>query len=227
MASIPPAPDSRRPAGYFLLRQRHGLNCLPHHVESFVTQGKRQTHSTPVKLEETYPRTYWPGDDDFAHMEFALKREGLHLQLLRALLPRLPVDQLTAYIQSKPTSAYARRIWFLYEAFSGQRLNLPDVAQEIGVTAVPRGSVDFEERIAGGRAGARRAMFVLRAGPDNTGQLRAKFRQLGVGRQLVVVRHNPGGGEVGQGAAHLQPPSFAGGFVERRDVVGRLANAVV
>ncbi len=129
MSSIPSPPDSRRPAGYLLLRQRHGLNCLPHHVESFVTQGTRQTHSTPVKLEETYPRTYWPGEDDFAHLEFALKREGLHLQLLRALLPLLPVDQLTAYIQSKPTSAYARRIWFLYEEFSGQRLNLPDVAQ--------------------------------------------------------------------------------------------------
>ncbi len=123
------APDSRRPAGYLLLRQRHGLNCLPHHVESFVTQGTRQTHSTPVKVEETYPRTYWPGEEDFAHLEFALKREGLHLQLLRALLPRLPADDLVAYIESKPTSAYARRIWFLYEEFSGQRLNLPDMTQ--------------------------------------------------------------------------------------------------
>jgi hypothetical protein len=76
-----------------------------------------------------YPRSYWPGDTDFAHLEFALKREGLHLQLLRALLPRLPVDQLTAYIRSKPTSAYARRIWFLYEGFSGRKLDLPDAAQ--------------------------------------------------------------------------------------------------
>ena len=123
------AHDSRRPAGYLLLRQRHALNCLPHHVESFVTHGTRQTHSTPAKVEETYPRTYWPGESDFAHLEFALKREGLHLQLLRALLPRLPSDELAAYVQSKPTSTYARRIWFLYEGFSGQRLNLPDVAQ--------------------------------------------------------------------------------------------------
>ncbi len=127
MSPTSTAHDSRRPAGYLLLRQRYGLNCLPHHVESFVTQGTRHTHSTPVKLEETYTRTYWPGEDDFAHLEFALKREGLHLQLLRALLPRLPADLLAAYIQSKPTSAYARRIWFLYEEFSGQRLNLPDV----------------------------------------------------------------------------------------------------
>ena len=120
---------SRRPAGYLLLRQRYALNCLPHHVESFVTNGTRHTLSTPTKTEETYTRTYWPGEDDFSHLEFALKHEGLHLQLLRALLPRLPADALATYIQSKPTSVYARRIWFLYEEFSGQRLNLPDVTQ--------------------------------------------------------------------------------------------------
>jgi len=123
------AQDTRRPAGYLLLRERHALNCLPHYVESVVTHGTRHTHSTPEKTEETYPRAYWPGESDFAHLEFALKREGVHLQLLRALLPRLAPEQVTAYVQSKPTSAYARRIWYLYERFSGQRLPLPDVTQ--------------------------------------------------------------------------------------------------
>lgn len=129
MVPAPPTQSARRPAGYLLLRQRHALNCLPHHVESFVTHGTRHTHSVPGRIEETYPRTYWPGDSDFAHLEFALKREGLHLQLLRALLPRLSAEASTAYVRSKPTSAYARRIWFLYESFSGIRLDLPDVTQ--------------------------------------------------------------------------------------------------
>lgn len=129
MSPPPVARESRHPAGYLLLGERHGLNCLPHHVESFVTQGTRHTHSTPEKTQETYPRTYWPGESDFEHLEFALKREGLHLQLLRALLPRLAAEEVAAYVQSKPTSAYARRIWFLYEEFSGQRVNLPDVTQ--------------------------------------------------------------------------------------------------
>jgi hypothetical protein len=123
------APDARRPAGYLLLRQRHGLHCLPHHVVSFVTHGTRKTHTTPERTEETYPKAYWPGESDFAHLEFALKREGVHLQLLRALLPRLTADELAAHVRSKPTGAYARRLWFLYEEFSGQRLNLPDAAQ--------------------------------------------------------------------------------------------------
>ena len=111
------------------MRQRHGINCLPHHVESYVTHGTRKTHSGPGRIEETYPKAYWPGESDLAHLEFALKREGLHLQLLRAFLPQLPAEQLTAYVKSKPTSAYARRIWFLYEKFSGRMLDLPDVTQ--------------------------------------------------------------------------------------------------
>ena len=121
--------ETRRPAGYLWLQQQHNLQCLPHHVESFVTAVTRQTHSTPGRREECYPKSYWPGEDDFAHLEFALKREGLHLQLLRALLPRLAAGELTAYINSKPTSAYARRIWMLYEEFSGHKLELADLTQ--------------------------------------------------------------------------------------------------
>jgi Fic/DOC family len=129
MPTAPAAPDARRPAGYLLLRQRYGLNCLPHHVESFITHGKRHTHSTPAKVEEAYPRAYWPGEDNCAHLEFALKHEGLHLQLLRAVLPQILPSELIDYITSKPTSSYARRIWFLYEEFSGKNLDLPDVTQ--------------------------------------------------------------------------------------------------
>ena len=129
MAPPPSSEESRRSAGYLLLGQRYGIASLPYAVESYVTQGTRRTHTTPEKTEEFYPRTYWPGDTDLDHLEFALKREGLHLQLLRALLPRLPAHELAAYVRSKPTSAYARRIWFLFEEFSGQRLDLPDVTQ--------------------------------------------------------------------------------------------------
>jgi len=144
---------TRRPAGYLLLRQRHAIACLPHHVESYVTHSTRQTYAMPMLTEEVYPRSYWPGDTDFDHLEFALKREGLHLQLLRTLLPRLPACQLTAYIQSKPTSSYARRIWFLYEGFSGRRLDLPDVTVTVacsGGTYIRSLAADLGRRLGTG-----------------------------------------------------------------------------
>jgi hypothetical protein len=121
--------EDSRPAGYLRLRQQYGIKCLPNHVESFVTKSGRRTNASHEKVEELYPRNYWPGENDLDHLEFALKREGLHLHLLSALLPRLPAEELTEYIRAKPTSAYARRIWFLYEHFAGQRLPLPDLTQ--------------------------------------------------------------------------------------------------
>jgi hypothetical protein len=124
-------PDSNEQSvGYSYLRERHQVVSLPHHVGSRVlTQGNRRTEVVDGRTTEFYPRKYWPGESDFDHLEFALRYEGLHLGLLRALLPLLPAAGLAAYIRSKPTSSYVRRIWFLYEAFTRAVLDLPDAAQ--------------------------------------------------------------------------------------------------
>ncbi|MBT5704894.1 MAG: Fic family protein [Verrucomicrobia bacterium] len=118
------------PVGYGRLRERHSLKCLPNYVESVVSYGTRHTHSESSIVRETYPKAYWPGEGDFAQLEFALKREGVHLQLLREMLPKLSAEDLTAFVRSKPTGANTRRIWLLYEEFTGKRVEaLPDVLQ--------------------------------------------------------------------------------------------------
>lgn len=123
-------PPATRSAGYLLLEERHRLGCTPHDVQSYVlARGTRRTETAAGRRTEYYIRTYWPGDGDFDHLEFALGYEGWHLGLLRKLLPRLGPEAMAAYVQGKPTSAYARRLWFLYEAFTGSRLDLPDVTQ--------------------------------------------------------------------------------------------------
>ncbi len=120
-----------QPMGYRLLRERHALVCLPHDVESFVlAQGVRRTEVAPDgRRAEYYVKQYWPGESDFEHLEFALRYEGLHLGLLRALLPRLEPSVTAAYIRDKPTGAYARRVWYLYETFTGTRLEVADTMQ--------------------------------------------------------------------------------------------------
>lgn len=125
-----PSQTSFGPAGYSRLRERYSLSCLPNHVESTVSYGTRHTRTESSTVRETYPRTYWPGEGDFAHLEFALKREGVHLQLLHDLLPKLSANELIDFVRSKPTGANARRIWFLYEEFTGKRVEeLPDAFQ--------------------------------------------------------------------------------------------------
>ena len=117
------------PAGYTLLLQRHKIETLPHFVTSFVGETGRHTIIESGIRRELYPRVYWPGETDLDHLEFALKYEGLNLPLLRSLLPRLSPGELNAWIQSKPTAANARRLWFLFEQLTGTRLDLPDVTQ--------------------------------------------------------------------------------------------------
>jgi len=74
------------------------------------------------------PTSQWPGDDDFSHLKFALKYEGLDLPLLRAVLPKLKAKTLEAAIRAEPLGSYARRIWYLYESLAKHGgLDIPDL----------------------------------------------------------------------------------------------------
>ena len=60
------------------------------------------------------------------HLVFALKYEGLDLAVLRRLFLAAGPDPIESFVRAKPTSDYARRLWFLYEWLLGQALDLPD-----------------------------------------------------------------------------------------------------
>jgi hypothetical protein len=62
------------------------------------------------------------------HLTFALKYEGLDLAVLKRLFLATGSVPIEAIVRDKPTGSYARRIWFLYEWLTGQRLDLPDAA---------------------------------------------------------------------------------------------------
>lgn len=60
------------------------------------------------------------------HLVFALKYEGLDLAILRRLFLATGPEPIAGFVRAKPTSAYARRLWFLYEWLLQQRIDLPD-----------------------------------------------------------------------------------------------------
>ncbi len=116
------------PLGYAWLAREFTLDPIPHYVESYAAQpGIRITERTDNRVREIYPHTVYRFTSPFDHLEFALNREGLHLQLLRALLPRLPRADVEAFVRATPTGANTRRVAYLYEAFSGERLDLANV----------------------------------------------------------------------------------------------------
>lgn len=80
-------------------------------------------------MDSVYPQSYWPGDDTGGHLEFALKYDGVNLGILAAVFEAVAADEIAAWISSKPTGKYARRVWFLYEFLTGRALPLPDLSK--------------------------------------------------------------------------------------------------
>ena len=92
-----------------------------------TTCGIHRIDSTEGVIEEVYPPKYWPGNTPGDHLEFALKYDGTNLAILASLFREVAAEDLLAYVRSKPTGKYARRLWFLYEFLTGTSLQLDDV----------------------------------------------------------------------------------------------------
>jgi len=119
-----------RPAGYAVLIERYSLEVISNWHRSLVSTGAiHRIDSTGGEIEEVYPSKYWPGDTLGDHLEFALKYDGTNLAILSSLFDVVPQDEFRAYVSSKPTGKYARRLWFLYEFLTGTILDLDDLKQ--------------------------------------------------------------------------------------------------
>ncbi|MDT8444593.1 MAG: Fic family protein [Desulfuromonadales bacterium] len=117
-----------RLAGYAFLIEQYGLSALPNwHMSSVSPTGTLRSTIQDGQVESVYPQSYWPGDGAGNHLEFALKYDGVNLGLLSALFEVAPADEIAAWISSKPTGKYARKVWFLYEFMTGRELPLPDL----------------------------------------------------------------------------------------------------
>lgn len=111
------------PIGYSWLAAHFQVAAIPHFAESFLAQpGIRIREEANGRVREIYPHTKHNPETVFDHLDFALKREGLHLGLLRRILPLIPPEEITAYIRSKPTGANVRRLWYLFELFTEKTL---------------------------------------------------------------------------------------------------------
>lgn len=116
------------PAGYAWLIRRYSIAVPKNWHESYVSAG----HAQRIVYEnrtaiEYFPKTYLPENTLGGHLEFALKYDGVNLAILAALFKKPVKKVLLKYIREKPTGKYARRIWFLYEFLTGEKLSLPDL----------------------------------------------------------------------------------------------------
>jgi hypothetical protein len=123
-------PPKNRLAGYAFLIEQYRLSVLPNwHTSSVSPTGTLRSTIQDAQVESVYPQSYWPGDRTEDHLEFALKYDGVNLGILSALFDVVEADEIAAWISSKPTGKYARRVWFLYEFLTGRELPLPDLTK--------------------------------------------------------------------------------------------------
>ncbi len=122
--------STSRLAGYAALIERYDVDVIPNwHTSRVAASGVRRVDVRDGIVEETFPLRYRPGDELGDHLEFALKHDGTNLAILATLFRVAPEDDLLAYVRSRPTGKYARRLWFLYEFLTDRRLPLEDLKQ--------------------------------------------------------------------------------------------------
>jgi Fic family protein len=120
--------NTSQPAGYTALVERYHLSVIPNWHRSYVAaSGIHRVESSGSGVEETYVRKYQPGDSLGDHLEFALKYDGTNLAILWAIFQVASKLELEEYVSTKSTGKYARRIWYLYELLTGNRLSLDDL----------------------------------------------------------------------------------------------------
>jgi len=58
-----------------------------------------------------------------------LKYDGVNLQTLYNVFKKTDKSELSSYVNSKPIGKYAKKIWYLYEFLTGDRLDVPDASK--------------------------------------------------------------------------------------------------
>lgn len=128
-----PLPETGAPSGYAWLIDRFGLEVpLPPQLTAIA--GRHHPHSTNAWQMLT-PR-HAPEDSLAGHLEFALKWEGVNLAVLSSLFRVLPDEEVADPVRDKPTGAYARRLWFLFEWLTGSTLDVPESRKVRAVSVV-------------------------------------------------------------------------------------------
>jgi len=112
------------PVGYAYLIAHEGLAALPLDqtavIDTTVKGRTRVSRRDQVVLQ--FDSKYRPAPTLRAHMQFALRYEGVNLQILALLFAAVGGEEVDAWLAEQPESAYARRTAFLYEWLTGTTL---------------------------------------------------------------------------------------------------------
>jgi len=116
-----------RPLGYAYLTDQFKLPALPLALScrlSDALPNRRIRDQGGEKVQEFGP-SYAPDSTMLGHLRFALRYEGLNLEVLSLLFERVGPEDIQAALSLEPTGAAPRRLAFLYEWLTDRELEVP------------------------------------------------------------------------------------------------------
>ncbi len=134
-------PPKAKPVGYLWLVNNYKLNVIPHFRWSYIIEsGARKVLKDPTNLSMPEIYLYDQGyvldnpDDSMQNLVFALKHEGLNLEIISAFFNCITSDHVPnkivqKFIEEQRTGKYQRMVWYLYEKLTGIDLEVPDLEQ--------------------------------------------------------------------------------------------------
>jgi len=114
------------PVGYAFLIQRFQLPTLPLPVARVVTDAlpDRRLRDRGGELLEEFGPAYRPKPTAIGHLRFALRYEGVNLEVLSLLFDRIGSEEIQVALRAQPTSTVPRRLAYLFEWLTGRPLEL-------------------------------------------------------------------------------------------------------
>ena len=107
--------------GYSWLCKTLGLTAFPPARPARVDPVSRVTRTPEALL---VPANVAPGySDPIAHLLFALKHEGVNMQVLAQALRKIEGKNLKELVESQPSSRYVRVLGYMWEHFNQQELD--------------------------------------------------------------------------------------------------------
>jgi hypothetical protein len=128
-----PLPDPAWPAGYARLIEEYGLRVpLPARLTGISIHYRKSETETWQLLGSRSDIPDTLGD----HLTLALKWEGVDLGVLHALFRTVDRSELSEFVVRQPKSSYGRRVWFLFEWLTRERLPIDDLGKAKAVAAI-------------------------------------------------------------------------------------------
>lgn len=112
------------PTGYQWLIEQHQLAAMPLRQVCYIdssSRGREEKDQGDQRIMLFEPK-YQPQDTLTGQLQFALRYEGVNLQVLALLFDVAGEAELCRWVQARPSSAYARRACFFYEWVTGKPL---------------------------------------------------------------------------------------------------------